>query len=290
MRRPVTIGRRRLCRAAVVALTSRDTVSVTRVFEHVEDGIHSELWVYVALNAAVKFSVLRVQNRSGRPRRLSATGYVEWVLGDMRDKYAMHIATESDPVTGALLARNPYNTEFQGRVTFYDTDATTRSVTGDRTEFLGRNGNPRTPAAMKRSGLSGRLGPGLDPCAAIQVPFELAKDETREVIFRLGSAQDAKSATELVQRHRGSVTAATSLDEVRMHWHWTLGKVQVNTPDAAVECIGEWLADVPDHRSTLLGAQRVLPVWRRFRFPRPVAGFDGDGPRQPATARGNICC
>ncbi len=212
------------------------------VFEHVEDGIHSELWVYVALNAAVKFSVLRVQNRSGRPRRLSATGYVEWVLGDMRDKYAMHIATESDPVTGALLARNPYNTEFQGRVTFYDTDATTRSVTGDRTEFLGRNGNPRTPAAMKRSGLSGRLGPGLDPCAAIQVPFELAKDETREVIFRLGSAQDAKSATELVQRHRGSVTAATSLDEVRMHWHWTLGKVQVNTPEVAVNALANgWL-------------------------------------------------
>ena len=212
------------------------------VFEHVEDGIYSELWVYVALHAPIKFSVLRMENRSGRPRKLSATGYVEWVLGDMRDKYAMHIVTESDPMTGALLARNAYNTEFQGRVTFFDTDATVRSVTGDRSEFLGRNGNPRTPAAMKRAGLSGRLGPGLDPCAAIQVPFELAKDETREVIFRLGAAHDAKGATELVQRYRGSVTAATSLDEVRMHWHWTLGKVQVNTPEVAVNALANgWL-------------------------------------------------
>jgi cyclic beta-1,2-glucan glucanotransferase len=157
---------------------------------------------------------------------------VEWVLGDMRDKYAMHIVTESDPATGALLARNAYNTEFQGRVTFFDTDATTRSVTADRAEFLGRNGNPRTPAAMGRSGLSGRLGAGLDPCAAIQVQFELGKDDMR----------DAKGATELVQRYRGSTTATNMLDEVRMHWYWTLGKVQVATPDAAVNALANgWL-------------------------------------------------
>ena len=212
------------------------------VYEHEEDGIHSELWVYVALHAPIKFSVLRVHNRSGRARRLSATGYVEWVLGDLRTKYAMHIVSESDPVTGALLARNAYNTDFQGRVAFFDTDAVTRSVTGDRTEFLGRNGSLRTPEAMARAGLSGRLGPGLDPCAAIQVPFELAKDDTREVIFRLGAAHDAKGATDLAKRYRGSSSASVTLEEVRMHWRWTLGKVQVNTPDPSVNALANgWL-------------------------------------------------
>jgi cyclic beta-1,2-glucan synthetase len=82
------------------------------VFEHTERGIASELWVYVALDAPVKFSVLKVRNESGRPRRLSATGYVEWVLGDLRPQDAMHVQTEIDPGSGALLARNPYNTEF----------------------------------------------------------------------------------------------------------------------------------------------------------------------------------
>ena len=82
------------------------------VFEHTEGGIGSELWVYVAVDAAVKFAVLKVRNASGRPRRLSATGYVEWVLGDLRPRTAMHVTTEVDPVSGALFARNPYNTEF----------------------------------------------------------------------------------------------------------------------------------------------------------------------------------
>jgi len=43
---------------------------------------------------------------------------VEWVLGDQRSKTHMHIITESDADTGAILARNPYNTEFENRVAF----------------------------------------------------------------------------------------------------------------------------------------------------------------------------
>ena len=133
------------------------------VFEHTEDGISSEVWVYVALDAPIKFTVLKVRNVSGRSRRLSATGYVEWVLGDQRSKSAMHIVTEVDPNSGALLARNPYNTEFTDRVAFFKVDATTRTLSGDRTEFLGRNGTPAqscraVPVAAFRKGGS-RFGP-----------------------------------------------------------------------------------------------------------------------------------
>ena len=81
------------------------------VFEHTERGIRTELWIYVALDAAIKFSVLKIRNESGRKRKLTATGYVEWVLGDLRPKSAMHVITAIDRKSGALFARNPYNTE-----------------------------------------------------------------------------------------------------------------------------------------------------------------------------------
>ncbi len=212
------------------------------VFEHSEDGIGTELWVYVALDAAVKFSVLKVRNASGRARRLSATGYVEWVLGDLREKTAMHVVSESDPVTGALFARNAYNTEFAGRVAFFDVDNPARSVSGDRSEFLGRNGSLRAPAAMANARLSGQVGAGLDPCAAMQIPFDLGAGDAREIIFRLGVAGSAQAASELVQRCRGLGTAATTLDAVRKHWRATLGAVQVRTPDPAVDVlVNGWL-------------------------------------------------
>ncbi len=214
------------------------------VFEHTEDGIHSELWVYVAVDAPIKFSVLKVRNASGQPRRLSATGYVEWVLGDLRPKSALHLMTEIDPTSGALFARNPYNTEFADRVAFFDVDDSTYTVSGDRTEFLGRNGTLGNPAAMHRVRLSGKVGAALDACAAIQVNFELATGQEREIIFRLGVAgrRGADDASTLVHRCRGAAAARTGLEAVWRHWAHTLGAVQVETPDEALNVLTNgWL-------------------------------------------------
>jgi cellobiose phosphorylase len=212
------------------------------VFEHTERGIHSEAWVYVALDAPVKFTVLKVRNESGRSRRLSVTGYVEWVLGDLRPKSAMHVITEIDPTSGALFARNSYNTEFSGRIAFFDVDDATRTVSGDRAEFIGRNGTLRNPAALRRTRLSNKVGAALDPCAAIQVPFELADGQECEIIFRLGTGRDAEDAVNLVHRFRGSAAARGELETVWKYWNHTLGAVQVETPDMAVNIMANgWL-------------------------------------------------
>jgi len=212
------------------------------VFEHVEDGIRSEVWVYVAMDGSIKFTVLKVKNISGRIRRLSATGYVEWVLGDLRSKAAMQVITEIDPKTGAIFARNPYNTEFAERTAFFDAGEAPRTVTGDRTEFLGRNGTLQKPAVMTHARLSGRIGASLDPCAAIQVPFDLADGQEREIIFRLGVGKNSDEAGNLVRRFRGSVVARGALEKVWEYWNHTLGAVQVETPDQSVNMLANgWL-------------------------------------------------
>ena len=212
------------------------------VFEHTERGINTEAWVYVALDAPVKFTVLKVRNQSGRSRRLSATGYVEWVLGDLRPKSVMHVVTEVDPQSGAIFARNPYSAEFGNRIAFFNVDDGTRTVSGDRTEFLGRNGTLRNPAAMTRSRLSGKVGAALDPCGAIQVAFELADGEEREIVFTLGAGQDADDAGNLIHRFWGSAAARVALEEVWQHWNHTLGAVQVETPDPSMNILANgWL-------------------------------------------------
>ncbi|MEP6887182.1 MAG: glucoamylase family protein [Nitrospirales bacterium] len=212
------------------------------VFEHTEDGIRSEVWVYVALDASVKFTVLKLRNESGRSRRLSATGYVEWVLGDLRPKSVMHVVTDIDPTTGALFARNPYNTDFPGRIAFFDVDEGTRSMTGDRTEFLGRNGTLQSPAVMSRTRLSGKVGAALDPCGAIQIPFELTDGREREIIFRLGMGKDGDDARQLVRRFRGAAAGRAALETVWQHWTHTLGAVHVETPDQSLNVLANgWL-------------------------------------------------
>ncbi len=213
------------------------------VFSRSESGIESELTTYVALDAAVKFSVLRVRNRSGRARKLSATAYVEWVLGDLRSKSAMHVSTAVDGHSGALLARNRYSAEFSSYIAFFHTSESFHSWTCDRTEFVGRNGTLRRPAAMRQLRLSGRSGAGLDPCAAIQVPFELADGQEREIVFRLGVARDADEGHRMIDRFRGASGAREALEVVHRYWGHALGAVQVKTPEPALDVLANgWLA------------------------------------------------
>jgi cyclic beta-1,2-glucan synthetase len=212
------------------------------VFEHAEDGVVSKLAEYVALDASVKLMSLTLRNESGRARRLSATGYVEWVLGEQRAKSLLHVVTDIDPKSGAVFARNPYNGDFPKRVAFFDVDEAARSVTCDRTEFLGRNGLPARPAAMTRARLSGRVGAGLDPCAALQVQVDMADGEEREFVFVLGVGRDEEEARAHVRRFRGLGPAHAALDAVKAHWERVLGAVRVETPDPTVNVLANgWL-------------------------------------------------
>lgn len=212
------------------------------VFEHTENGIVSELWVYVAIDAPVKFTMLKLRNISGQPRRLSVTSYWEWVLGDVRHNGLQHVQTEVDLPTGALLARNYYNTEFPGQIVFADVNDTSRTVTGDRKEFIGRNGHLPDPAALRSVRLSGKVGAGLDPCGAIQVTFQLLDGEERETTFRLGVGHQTGDVQKLIQRFRQAGSIRGALEDVWAFWNRTLGAVNVDTPDPSVNVMANgWL-------------------------------------------------
>ena len=133
------------------------------------------------------------------------TLYAEWVLGENRSRTALHVVTGTDPATGALIATNRFRQEFPGNVAFLDLShgpyPTAWTFTGDRTEFIGRNGSLRRPAALGREELSNRVGAAHDPCGAMRVEVELGPAETRVVIGLLGDAEDQEQVRELVQRY-----------------------------------------------------------------------------------------
>ena len=212
------------------------------VFKHFEDGIESELCIYVGIDAPVKFSMLKLHNRSDRRRSLSVTGYLDWVLGDERAKTLMHVVTELDTETGALFARNACNTDFSGRFAFFDVNDSADAVCADRGDFFGPCGTLAAPAALAQVKLSGRVGAALDPCAALRVAFELAPGEEREIIFRLGAGKSLDEARNLVRRWRGNDAAHAALEAVHQYWRNTLGAVQVQTPDPTLNALANgWL-------------------------------------------------
>jgi len=212
------------------------------VYEHVEDGIRTELWVYVAIDSPVKFLRLIVQNQSDRARSLTVTSYWEWVLGEHRRRNLMHIAPEFDVRQGAMLIRNPYNNDFGDRVAFAAASESLRSWTTDRTEFIGRNRTMANPMGLSRNRLSGRVSHGLDPCTVLQLGLELAPLAQQECVFRMGAARDRNEANQLLQKYKSTTAAYEALQGVWSYWNRTLGAVQVDCPDPAVNVlVNGWL-------------------------------------------------
>ncbi|HEY3067578.1 MAG TPA: glucoamylase family protein [Methylomirabilota bacterium] len=211
-------------------------------FEHVAHGIALELLQCVPLDDSIKISRLTLVNESGRPRRLSVTAYVEWVLGASRSTAAPFVVTDIDEPTGAMFARNGWRREFGARVAFADLGGAQTSWTADRTEFLGRNGSPDQPAALApRHRLSGRVGAGLDPCSALQATIELPAGGRADVVFFLGEAASTEQARELILRYRTREAAAV-LRVVTERWGEILATVQVKTPDRSMDILlNRWL-------------------------------------------------
>ncbi|MBN1523218.1 MAG: cyclic beta 1-2 glucan synthetase [Spirochaetales bacterium] len=212
------------------------------VFEYVQQALKSELWTYVDIESPVKYWMVKLRNDSDRTRQVSLTLFCELVLGDQRSRTQMHVRTGIDGSTGMLYASNFYNQEFSSRIMFLESSERMRTVSGDRTEFLGRNGSHANPSGMQMTRLSGRVGCGLDPAAAIRVPFQLEPGQEKDVIFILGAGQNMDHARTLAQRHRTTLAAYRAREQVWEYWKHTLGAINVQTPDGALNMMSNgWL-------------------------------------------------
>lgn len=212
------------------------------LFEHHSQGLKQQTLLFAAIDAPVKIIKLRLTNTWNRPRRITVTYYVEWVLGVSRSLSQMHIVPQYDHDSKALLARNSYNTEFSGRVAFLAANKAPHGLTTDRTEFLGRMGDLRHPAALGRIGLASTVEAGLDPCAVIQLHIDLPIGGSEEVFFLLGEGHDREAALQLIQNYQKLDQVETAWQGVTKFWNQTLGTISVQTPDPAMNImLNRWL-------------------------------------------------
>jgi cyclic beta-1,2-glucan glucanotransferase len=211
-------------------------------FDRAARHVRHQLEVFVFATDPVKASVLTLTNTSDRSRHLSIFSYNEWLLGPPRMGHQLHVVTSRDAPTGALVACNPYNSEFPGRVAFVWSSEPVRSMSGDRSEFVGRNGTLSRPAGLTLETLSNRLGAGLDPCGALHVSLVLNPGETRRVVFLLGEGGSIDEVHALIGRSGDPHRVEAARAEVDAFWDQTLGTIAVRTPDDSFDLImNRWL-------------------------------------------------
>ncbi len=212
------------------------------IFEHNSHGLRHCLTLFSSPEDPVKIIHLKVENTLPRPRRITATQYVEWVLGTNHAENMAYIIPEYDSNLECLLASNPYNAEFRDRTAFLIASKEIHGLTADRTEFLGRGGSPASPIALSRLGLETRITPGEDPCAVLQLHLDLAPGGSEEVYFVLGQGKDKEHSLALAEKYHNPAFVSAAFERTRLFWDHLLGAVQVHTPEPATDLIlNRWM-------------------------------------------------
>ena len=116
------------------------------------------------------------------------------------------------------------------------------SWTGDRSEFLGRNGTWESPAAMSRESLSGRTGTFHDPCGAVQARLVLKPDSERIVYILLGCDESREAAIRMAQKYSTGEVCDRAFEDVGKLWSDILDQITVNTPSQEMNVLlNTWL-------------------------------------------------
>ncbi|RPJ52259.1 MAG: glycosyltransferase 36 associated protein [Acidobacteria bacterium] len=168
--------------------------------------------------------------------------YYEVTQGTDREETQMHVVTNWDHASSALLARNSYQPQFKDHVTFAAANPVATSYSGDRRLFLGRNRSLLSPVALQHKFLSRRSGAGLDPCLALQTAIDLRPGEERDVILPIGQASSLQQARALIQRYRDPLYFEEALASTKAWWDSLLSTIEVTTPEDETNwLLNRWL-------------------------------------------------
>ncbi|WP_417622501.1 GH36-type glycosyl hydrolase domain-containing protein [Parasphingorhabdus sp.] len=208
----------------------------------ISHGLEQELRIFVPVDDPVKIVRLHLTNHTERHRRVTATYYVNWLLGALRSVSREAVQCSYDPELQAILASNSWNPDFAERVAFLTANRSPHGLTTDRQEFVGREGNLDDPAGLRRWGLEGAAETGTDPCGAYQVHIELEPGASEELIFLVGQGDNDKHARSLIAEWKKPDQVDSAFRQLNGQWDDLLGAIEVHTPEPGFDfMINRWL-------------------------------------------------
>ncbi len=212
------------------------------IFEHQHNNIHTSLKVTMAKDDPVKISTIRIRNMGNSVKRLTITSYVEWVLGVSRDQTQQYIRTSFDQESSSMFAQNYFDQEYANKIAFLSMSGEIGSYSGDRREFLGRNGTPARPIALSKRLLNESVGETVDPCGTLQTSIEIQPNAYYDIVVLLGADDSTEAVRSLIQKHGGVGEANTSTSVSIQSWTDRLQKIQIQTPNEEFDRINNgWL-------------------------------------------------
>lgn len=206
-------------------------------------GLDQQLWCFVAPEDPVKIIRLRLTDRSTKKRRITATCFVDWLLGANVGEPAPFRKSWYRPDLSAILGQNRWQSDFQDRIAFLASSGAPHSLTTSRADFLGTPPDWRAPQGLKAWGLGDRSdNEGADAAAALQLHLDIPAGGSVEIAFLLGEVEQVDQVADLLARWRVRGNIESERTRVAKIWEARCAAIEVKTPDRAFDLmVNRWL-------------------------------------------------
>jgi cellobiose phosphorylase len=213
------------------------------VFKHEADKITGEMTVFADMKNSVKICRIKLRNMGDRKRRISMTYYAKLVMGVCHEQTAQYVCTGFDDTQKFIYGRNAYNQHFKDGICYLKIlGEGEMSYTGDRKEFIGRQGSVWEPRGLEIENLSNTVGAGFDPCLAEKVKMELDENSEKEIVVLLGQEDNFEEIGRIIKKYSAAGSVQQELKNSQKYWEGILGTIQVSTPDDSINImLNGWL-------------------------------------------------
>ncbi|OQB16078.1 MAG: N,N'-diacetylchitobiose phosphorylase [Firmicutes bacterium ADurb.Bin193] len=199
-------------------------------FEGINCGIRSLLTVFTPPDAPTKISILELNNKTDKRRKITLTYYVNPIIGVGEREAKPFIKTEKRG--GFITAQNSYNTDYPDQTVYVSSSEEITSFTCDKRELFGTSRFMQTPNGLLRCFLSNTEGSGLDSCIAFQNTVILEAGETRQIVFSMSVSDDTYTPEK----------AHAFLEMTKQMWREKTGRLVIKTPERSMDImINSWL-------------------------------------------------
>ena len=223
------------------------------VIESEYSGIASETTYYVPFGKTYEVWRTRITNKSGRDRKLSVFGFVEFTnepnyeQDQINLQYTLFI-TRTSFEDNKIIQHMNENTGFDengynGKERFFGmVGQPVTGYNGSLSSFIGPYRTFSNPIAVERGICGNEFNYNSNSCGALQSDITLADGETAELIYVLGQKTDAE-ASAILDEYKTAGRVDADIAELKNFWHGQLSNFKVETPsDEFNNMINVWNA------------------------------------------------
>ena len=238
------------CRTELDEYECRHGLGYSRLTGRKND-VRVRVLFFVPLNDHVELHRVRIENLSGKRRKLKVFSLVEWCLWNAEDdmtNFQRNLSTGEVEVEGSVIYHTTGYRERRNHYAFYGVNTDLAGFETDRDTFLGPYNGFDRPESVFSGMTRNSLADGWSPIASHCVELELEPGESREFVFQLGYVEtpedekwaapgvaNKRPALELIERYDSSSKVEVAFGELQAYWGELLSRFQVESHEGRLD-------------------------------------------------------